>query len=270
MPYLQRAVASADNATKQVCVAALASADYKPSKPEEYRAAIIAGLKLGNEGGKAVVGLLKKWTESDHGQGRDVGAALAHYQQWFRETYPDEPSPELAQVDTEKTKYTVDQLVEFLEKNPAGAKGDVARGREIFAKTNCVKCHRFLKEGDGVGPDLTSVRRRFQKKEIIEAILVPSQVISDQYQAVTVSTTDGQVYTGMPLPNPGSKNLLLLLPDATRLEIAPDKIDEKVKAKISVMPEGLFKDLSLDQIADLFAFLESGKAVAPAANDQNK
>jgi hypothetical protein len=64
----------------------------------------------------------------------------------------------------------------------------------------------------------------------------------------------------MPLPNPGSKNLLLLLPDATRLEIPPEKVEEKQKAKVSVMPEGLFKDLTLEQIADLFAFLETSKS----------
>jgi putative heme-binding domain-containing protein len=214
------------------------------------------------------VGLLQKWTGSDHQKGDNVVAAVAHYQTWFREKYPDEVAPELAREDTEKTKYTVGQLVAFLESNPAAAKGDAARGREIFAKANCLKCHRFLKEGEGVGPDLTAVRRRFQKKEIIEAVLLPSQVISDQYAAVTVVTTEGLTLTGMPLPNPGSKNLLLLLSDATRLEIATEKIDEKVKAKVSVMPEGLFKELSLEQIADLFAFLETSKSnpePAPAA-----
>ena len=269
VPYLERAVASTDKTTMQVCIAALGTAEYKPAKPEEIRSLIVAGLKLGNEGGKAVVGLLAKWTGSDAQKGDDIAAAIAHYQQWFRENYPDEASPELALADTEKTKYTVAQLVEFLDTNPVAAKGDAARGREVFAKANCLKCHRFLKEGEGVGPDLTSVRRRFQKKEIVESVLLPSQVISDQYTAVTVVTTDGLVHTGMPLPNPGSRNLLLLLPDATKLEIAPDKVEEKVKAKVSVMPEGLFKDLSLEQIADLFAFLETSKnnpePAAPAA-----
>ena len=157
----------------------------------------------------------------------------------------------------------------FLDSNPDAAKGDPVRGKEVFAKANCIKCHRFLNEGEGVGPDLTTVRRRFQKKEIIESVLLPSQVISDQYAAVTVVTTDGLSHTGMPLPNPGSTNLLLLLPDATRLEIPEEKIDEKVKAKTSVMPEGLFKDLTLAQIADLFTFLETSKnnpEPAPAAS----
>jgi len=260
IPYLERALAASDKTTMQLCLAALAAADYKPAKPAEVRTVILAGLKLGNEGGKAVVGLLQKWTGSTPEKKDDIAAAIAHYQAWFREKYPDERVPEIAKEDQAKTKYTVGELVAFLERSPDATKGDPTRGREVFAKANCFKCHRFLKEGEGVGPDLTTVRRRFQKKEIVESVLLPSQVISDQYAAVTVVTTDGLTHTGMPLPNPGSKNLLLLLSDATRLEIPAEKVEEQVKAKVSVMPEGLFKDLSLAQIADLFAFLETSKS----------
>jgi putative heme-binding domain-containing protein len=267
VPYLLRGMASGDRTTAQVCLQALAASDYKPTKPQEFRAVILAGLKLGKEGGKAAVNVLQKWTGSVEKKVDDVAVALAEYQQWFVERYPDESAPELAKEDTEKTKYTVQQLIEFLEKDPAATRGDATRGKQVFAKANCLKCHRFLKEGEGVGPDLTTLRRRFQKKEIIESVLLPSQVISDQYAAVTVETTTGLVHTGMPLPNPGSENLLLLLSDATRLEIPADKVDAKVKAKVSVMPEGLFKDLSLEEIADLFAFLETSKNnPEPAAN----
>jgi putative heme-binding domain-containing protein len=269
VPYLLRGIASGDKTTTQLCVQALLSSDYKPAKAEEYRSVILAGFKLGQEGGKAVTNLLKKWTGADP-RGDNIAATLAHYQEWFAEKYPDEPRPEPVKEDTEKTRYSVQQLVEFLD-SPAAGKGDATRGRQVFAKASCIKCHRFLKEGEGVGPDLTTLRRRFQKKEIIDAVLLPSQVISDQYAAVTVQTVDGLVYTGMPLPNPGSNNLLLLLSDATRLEIAPEKIEEKAKSRVSVMPEALFKDLSLEEIADLFAFLETSKnnpepaGAAPAA-----
>lgn len=259
VPYLLRGVASSDGTTAQVCLQAISDSKYKAEKPAEIRTVIVAGLKLGRQGGMAAANLLQKWTGSEHGQRRNPEEALAHYQKWFTEKYPDEPAPEVAKENTEKTKYTVAQLVDFLENNPAGRAGDVAKGKALFAKTNCIKCHKFGPEGEGVGPDLTAVRRRFQKKEILEAILLPSQVTSDQYQAWTVATKGGLVHTGMPLPNPGSKKLLLLLPDATKLEIAEDDIDEKVKAKTSVMPEGLLKDLSLPDIADLFAFLETSK-----------
>lgn len=259
IPYLLRGVASGDSTTRQVCLQALTKADYKPAKPEETRAVILAGLQLGTQGGIAAANLLQKWTGAEHKQGNDALAAVRFYQDWFRDKHPDEPAPELAKEDTEKTKYTVQQLLSFLDGSAEGAKGDVARGKQIFVKANCAKCHKFGSEGEGVGPDLTTVRRRFQKKEIVESILLPSQVMSDQYAAVTVLTKEGLVHTGMPLPNPGSRNLLLLLPDATRLEIAPDRIDEKSRAKTSVMPEGLLKELTLQDIADLFAFLETSK-----------
>lgn len=258
VPYLLRSLRGSDTTTLQVCLQALLSADYKPSKPAEFRDVILAGLKLGEQGGSVAANLLAKWTASSRPSG-DVAAAIAHYQHWFQTKYPDEAPPELARIDVEKTKYSLEQLVDFLENSPQGRAGDVERGKQVFAKANCAKCHRFLKDGEGVGPDLTSLRRRFQRKEIVESLLVPSQVISDQYLAVTVVTKEGLVHTGMPLPNEGSRNLLLLLPDATKLEIARDKIEEQTRAKTSVMPEGLLKELSLPEIADLFAFLETSK-----------
>lgn len=258
VPYLLRSLRGSDNTTLQICLQALLTSEYRPDKPAEIRAVILAGLKLGEQGGTVAANVLQKWTDSKRPEG-NAAAALAHYQQWYREKYPQEPLPELAKEDTQKSKYSFQQLVDFLDNNPQGKAGDVERGKQVFAKANCIKCHRFLKEGEGVGPDLTSLRRRFQRKEIIESLLLPSQVISDQFAAVTVVTTDGLVHTGLPLPNPASNNMLLLLQDATKLEIPKNKIEEQARAKVSVMPEGLLKDLSLQDIADLFAFLETSK-----------
>ncbi len=259
IPYLFRSLPGGDATTVQVCLQALNEADVKSEKPAELRAVILAGLKLGGKGGLAAANLLKKWTGSAYASGDNARAALAHYQKWYRQQYPDEPAAEPARDDASKTKYTFQQLIDFLEKSPQGGRGDVARGRQVFAKANCIKCHRFLKEGEGVGPDLTTVRRRFQRKEIVESILFPSQVISDQYLGLTVETRDGFTHTGMPLPNQGEGKVVLLLPDATKLEIPDAKIESKTKARVSVMPEGLLKELSLDEIADLFAFLETSK-----------
>jgi putative heme-binding domain-containing protein len=146
------------------------------------------------------------------------------------------------------------------------AHGAASRGRAVFTKAKCVRCHRFQSEGESVGPDLSSVRRRFQRKEIVESIVYPSQVISDQYRMVQVVTKEGQVYVGMPVPGI-SKNdkLVLLMSDATKLEIAKSRIEEQNPSKISVMPAGLLDQLSLGEIADLFAFLETSKLNAPVA-----
>jgi hypothetical protein len=75
----------------------------------------------------------------------------------------------------------------------------------------------------------------------------------------TIVTTEGLIHNGMPIPNTGGDKVVLLLSDATRIEIAKEDVEERQKSKISVMPEGLLKELTLEEIADLFAFLETSK-----------
>ena len=60
----------------------------------------------------------------------------------------------------------------------------------------CAACHRFGVDGGGVGPDLTAVAGRFNVRDLLESIVEPSKVISDQYAAVSIATKDGRVVTG--------------------------------------------------------------------------
>ena len=46
------------------------------------------------------------------------------------------------------------------------------------------------------GPDISGVGNRFQPADLLEAILLPSKVISDQYQATEIITKDKQVFVG--------------------------------------------------------------------------
>jgi putative membrane-bound dehydrogenase-like protein len=256
-PYLLRSLEFADRTTLQVCLSALAKVERKAEKPEEFRAVIRAGLKLGESGGLTAANLLEKWTGNRHRK-KSPGPAVAHYQQWFREKYPNEPEPELPRNDTAKNKYSLEHLAQFLDREPSVRLGDPVKGKQIFTKVNCFKCHRMGDEGESVGPDLTTLRRRFQRKEILEAILFPSAIISDQYRSVAVATTDGLIHTGMYLPSPPDK-VILLLSDATRLEIPKKEIETLRPSKTSVMPESQLNELSLEEIADLFAFLETSK-----------
>lgn len=259
-PYLVRALSFGDSTTLQQALKALTSIDKKPEAADDFRVAILAGLKLQDQGGLLAADLLQQWTGAEHLAGKDIAKALTFYQGWFQGRFPQSPAALLPQIDVEKTRYGLDQLVQFLNQDSKGMAGDVVRGKAVFLKASCIKCHRFKNEGEGIGPDLTTVRRRFQKKEIIESVLTPSQVISDQYKSVTINTTSGLVYSGMPVPNTGKSDaVVLLLSDATRITIPKEEIEELVPAKVSVMPEGLLKDLTLEEIADLFAFLETSK-----------
>ncbi len=138
-------------------------------------------------------------------------------------------------------------------------KATPSRGAAVFEKAQCVKCHRYGNRGEGIGPDLSNVSSRFQRKEILESVIFPSQVISDQFAAKTVVTTDGKTYTG--LVGPTTEGVVVLQANAEKMNVAKAEIDMVVPSKKSAMPEGLFNTLTLPEIADLFAYM----AKPPAA-----
>ncbi|MGC4004215.1 MAG: c-type cytochrome [Pirellulales bacterium] len=90
--------------------------------------------------------------------------------------------------------YSLDDLLKLSEKKPAGR--NFKNGQTMFAAARCVVCHRFGGEGGATGPDLTQLAGRFNLKDLSEAIVDPSKVISDQYKATIVETADGKTYTG--------------------------------------------------------------------------
>jgi putative heme-binding domain-containing protein len=183
--------------------------------------------------------------------------ALPQWQDWFAKQYPTMP-PAVLPVEPEGNKWSFAELVNFLG-TPAGAAGDAARGSAVFEKAQCVKCHRYGARGEGVGPDLTTVSQRFQKREIVESVISPSQVISDQYASKTVVTDAGQTYTGI-LSDSGADAIVVLQASGEKVKVGRSEIVETSPSQKSAMPEGLFNALTLEEIADLFAYLSSPPA----------
>jgi putative heme-binding domain-containing protein len=91
-------------------------------------------------------------------------------------------------------KYTVSELVPIVEKGLHDR--NYERGRNLFGEAKCFVCHRFASDGGGLGPDLTQVAGRFGVRDLLESIIEPSKVISDQYQAIVATTSDGKQYIG--------------------------------------------------------------------------
>ncbi len=205
------------------------------------------------DGSRYAVELLRRWTGQQPDQtAKNPQQALAAWQQWFRQTYPDRPDPSLP-VDSQQNKWTFDELLAFLTSGE-GTRGNAVRGRDVFRKAKCIDCHRYGTEGEGIGPDLTTVSRRFHRKQLLESVLFPSQVISDQYASKTVVTVDGKTYTGI-VGSAGENAIVVLQSNGKKQVIDKEQIDEIVPSKKSTMPEGLFNSLSLEEIADLFAYL---------------
>lgn len=136
---------------------------------------------------------------------------------------------------------------------------DFEQGRKMFAAAQCVRCHRYDGEGGATGPDLSNVAGRFSVKDLIEATVEPSKVVSDQYQAVKILTEGGQSYSGRVISEVDGKITFLTDPvDATKtVEIARDDIAIMQPSTVSLMPKDLLNPLSEEEVLDLLAYLLS-------------
>ena len=154
-------------------------------------------------------------------------------------------------------EWTVADLAGSLD---AASKGrNYERGRQAFVDAQCLACHRFGREGGGVGPDLTAVSSRFARRDLLESIVEPSKVLSQQFENTTVTLKDGESITGRLVEETPETLVLLpnpLQPDA-KIRVEKKKVASKSASKISPMPTNLVDGLSREEILDLLAFIES-------------
>jgi putative heme-binding domain-containing protein len=259
-PYLLRGLDSPNKVLLQDLIETLRKCSLKPKAedPAPYRALLLASTRLDAGNRWKAVQLLRHWT-GNRQFGADDGdwqPELAAWAKWFGQSFPKEPAlPDVAS-DKVESKYRFDELLTYLQ--GPGRSGDVARGRVVFEKALCLKCHKYGKEGEGLGPDLTTLSKRFKRADILESILYPSKVISDQYRSTAVVTKKGQQLSGLLAIN--GDRITVLLSDGSKVSLKKDEIEQQYASLVSVMPERLLDPLSKPEIADLFAFLESEPA----------
>jgi putative heme-binding domain-containing protein len=230
----------------------LVKIDRRPETSEPYRNAILLGLRLQSSGGELSARLLEHWLgQTPYQPDAPLEEQLAAWQKWYAQTFPSELPAELPK-EAQPNKWSYEELASFLE-SPEGKAGSPARGAQAFTDAQCIKCHRFNGRGEGIGPDLTTVAQRFQAKEILESIVYPNQVVSDQY-ASQIVIAGGKTYTGIAARSPNG-DMTVLQSDGTKVHLAADEIEEIETSKASSMPEGLLNTLTLEQVADLFALL---------------
>ena len=133
------------------------------------------------------------------------------------------------------------------------------KGKAAFNQAQCILCHRFGNTGGSVGPELAAVASRLATRDILESILEPSKVVSEQYQNIILTLKDGDVVAGRLVQEDDQKLALLTDPiHPNKLEIPKSDVVSRRASKISPMPDGLANVLTEDEIWDLIAYLESG------------
>jgi putative membrane-bound dehydrogenase-like protein len=138
--------------------------------------------------------------------------------------------------------------------------GDPARGREVFfgRRAGCTACHAAAGQGGRVGPDLSRIGAIRSPRDLLEAIVFPSASFARGYEPFVVRTRDGAVADGLVVRETPDA-IYLFTADRTERRIPRAAIDELRQSRISIMPQGLDRQLSRDELRDLVAFLASLK-----------
>jgi putative heme-binding domain-containing protein len=161
-------------------------------------------------------------------------------------------------------EWKVSELLPSLES--VGAGRSFERGKKAFEDAQCLACHRFGNEGGAAGPDLTAVSSRFTRRDVLESIIEPSKIISDQYQNILVTKRNGDEVTGRVVEESAQTLVLLLNPLTNeKVEVRKRDVRSREPSKISPMPEGLVNICSKEDILDLLAYIEAGGQQAHAA-----
>lgn len=135
-----------------------------------------------------------------------------------------------------------------------GEGGDRAAGRRVFRRKTCARCHAYSGHGAATGPDLSTLSEQTPRRRLLESILTPAKEIGPLYVPWTVVTTDGKAVTGLKL-NPSGNEARVQQADGEIVGIPLDEIEYQAVSDQSIMPEGLEKTMTIDELRDLLAYL---------------
>ncbi|MFZ9202176.1 MAG: c-type cytochrome [Opitutales bacterium] len=137
---------------------------------------------------------------------------------------------------------------------------DFENGRRMFEAAACSMCHRVGELGGAQAPDLTGVGSRMTTTDLIQSILKPSAVISDQYGHSAVYRRDGSKVLGRVVSDAADKVEIAINPFDPAVQVTVNRSDvvSIERWAVSPMPEGLANTLSAKELTDLLAYLQSG------------
>lgn len=132
-------------------------------------------------------------------------------------------------------------------------KGAADAGSKVFARV-CAACHKLGEVGQQVGPDLASVGDK-SPEGLLAAVLDPNRAVEARYLNFLAVTRAGTTHAGL-IAEETSTSVTMIGADGKRFTLLRGDLEELTGTGKSTMPEGLEKDLSHQDFANLLAFLQ--------------
>ena len=138
--------------------------------------------------------------------------------------------------------------------------GNADNGRSLFRRADllCLNCHVAEGQGRNFGPDLDGIGGKFNRVQILDQILRPSNVIHPDYVLHELELKDGSRLAGFVLER--SEEEILLRDPAYRIHrIPPSNVEFTSQSPLSAMPPGILQNLTVQEAADLVDYLQTLK-----------
>lgn len=134
---------------------------------------------------------------------------------------------------------------------------NLENGKNMYKASLCAACHVIGNEGGVAGPQLNALGGRFSVRDIAEAIIEPSKVVSDQYAVSSIEKNDGTTVVAKVLDEKDGKLIIAANPfDMQQTsEIAKADVKSIQPSATSPMPPALINRLNEEELKDLLAYL---------------
>ncbi len=211
---------------------------------------------MARSGGRSYVGFIDqiRRTAIDHIPGGER-EALAEYVVEFNQPALD--LTRLPQPEGPGENWLQGQVKDFADDYMEETLRNFERGQAMYAAALCEACHTMNGMGGNIGPDLSTIGTRFSRNDLIEALISPSDAISDQYAATVFTLNDQGTVVGRVIQrdeNTIEVNQNPYDPSQVTTISQEDVVDES-PSPVSIMPAGLLNRLNQDEVLDLLAFL---------------
>jgi putative heme-binding domain-containing protein len=178
----------------------------------------------------------------------------------IKEGVPGTEMPETWQMDDREIRQVARYVRSLARAEVTPLLGDPAKGKVLYAKGDCSRCHAVRGQGGVLGPDLTDIGARRGAAHLRRILLDPgSSKLLDNYGYlaflnVQVATRDGRVVQGLRV-NEDSFTIQLRDADNRLHSFEKSELAEtKREPQASVMP-AYGKTLSGSELDDLVAYL---------------
>ncbi len=158
----------------------------------------------------------------------------------------------VAGATTEEMQQQIAALIKVI----AAGSGDPYAGKKLYHES-CGKCHVLHGTGGRIGPDLTAYKRDDVDRMLVN-VVNPSAEIREGFETMLAITADGRAVVGF-MVEKDNRVAVLRGADGQNVVLAIDDIEELERQPKSIMPENLLKELSEQQVRDLFAYLRSSQ-----------